>query len=99
MPAISASITTLIVVILLLVQSTRECAAQSNLKTSTRIARTEKDMRHPTLKYPSARRGDQIDDYHGTTVADPYRWLEDPNSDETRSLDRGPEQSHSVVSR
>jgi prolyl oligopeptidase len=34
--------------------------------------------------YPSARRSDQTDNYHGTTVADPYRWLEDPDAPETR---------------
>ncbi len=37
-----------------------------------------------TLEYPSARRGDVVNTYHGTTVADPYRWLEDPDSAETR---------------
>jgi prolyl oligopeptidase len=37
------------------------------------------------LEYPPARRADQIDDYHGTKVADPYRWLEDPDSAETRA--------------
>src|SRR5512144_450918 len=35
------------------------------------------------LKYPSTRRVEQIDDYHGTKVADSYRWLEDDNSPET----------------
>jgi prolyl oligopeptidase len=29
------------------------------------------------LKYPDTKKGDQTDEYHGTKVADPYRWLED----------------------
>ncbi|MBC3784743.1 prolyl oligopeptidase [Spirosoma sp. LMG 31448] len=35
------------------------------------------------LSYPKARKTDQADDYHGTKVADPYRWLEDDRSAET----------------
>ena len=37
------------------------------------------------LTYPATRRGEQTDDYHGTQVADPYRWLEDLDSAETRA--------------
>ena len=38
-----------------------------------------------TNNYPAARKSDQTDDYHGTKIADPYRWLEDLDSAETRS--------------
>ncbi|MCI0491194.1 MAG: prolyl oligopeptidase family serine peptidase [Blastocatellia bacterium] len=35
------------------------------------------------FNYPRTAKGSHTDDYHGTTVADPYRWLEDDNSPET----------------
>ncbi len=37
----------------------------------------------PAVSYPETRRTDQADDYYGTRVADPYRWLEDTDSPET----------------
>lgn len=37
------------------------------------------------LAYPSTQKVDQRDDYHGTTIADPYRWLEDANSADTKA--------------
>ncbi len=37
----------------------------------------------PKLDYPKAKTVDQVDDYHGTKVADPYRWLEDTDSADT----------------
>jgi prolyl oligopeptidase len=36
-----------------------------------------------SIHYPPARRGDVVDDYFGTKIADPYRWLEDDRSEET----------------
>jgi prolyl oligopeptidase len=38
-----------------------------------------------TPSYPKARRSDQVDDYHGAKVADPYRWLEDTDAAETHA--------------
>ncbi|HVG22123.1 MAG TPA: prolyl oligopeptidase family serine peptidase, partial [Blastocatellia bacterium] len=37
------------------------------------------------LSYPESKKVDQVDDYFGTKVADPYRWLENLDSEETRS--------------
>ncbi|MDB5094479.1 MAG: prolyl endopeptidase [Candidatus Eremiobacteraeota bacterium] len=37
------------------------------------------------LLYPVAPRVDQTDDYFGTTVADPYRWLEDVDSPQSQA--------------
>jgi prolyl oligopeptidase len=36
------------------------------------------------LRYPPTRTVDVLDEYHGTKVPDPYRWLEDVDSRETR---------------
>jgi Prolyl oligopeptidase, N-terminal beta-propeller domain len=39
-----------------------------------------------SIEYPSAARGSTVDEYHGIRVSDPYRWLEDLESSQTRPV-------------
>jgi prolyl oligopeptidase len=40
---------------------------------------------NPAIVYPSSPKVEQVDHYHGTPIADPYRWLEDPDSEQTQA--------------
>jgi prolyl oligopeptidase len=52
----------------------------------TPIARDLKGAAEPWNKpYPRTRRENIAEKLHGVTVADPYRWLEDDNADETKA--------------
>jgi prolyl oligopeptidase len=37
-----------------------------------------------SMRYPQPRKGDVVDDYFGTKIADPYRWMEDLNAPEVK---------------
>lgn len=57
------------------------CTGNSVEKTSDTIASTQQQVQKIT--YPVTQKGDVVDTYFGTDVADPYRWLEDDRSVET----------------
>ncbi len=42
-------------------------------------------MKNQPQQYPGAKKTDQFDIYHGVRVSDPYRWLENLDSAETRA--------------
>ncbi|MGH9523555.1 MAG: hypothetical protein ACRD3E_13595, partial [Terriglobales bacterium] len=56
-------------------------------------AKTEK-----VPKPPETKKVEVNDTLHGVTVTDPYRWLEDQNSPETRKwIDEQNEYTHSII--
>ena len=44
---------------------------------------TAETLQIESIAYPQTKKGEVVEVLHGHTIADPYRWLEDPNSPET----------------
>ncbi len=78
----------------------KEAARAARDKAQADRAHTDDELEPPTsgLTYPAARRSDQVDQFHGNDVADPYRWLEDTDSAETRAGSRLRTSSHLAFS-
>jgi prolyl oligopeptidase len=47
------------------------------------VSATTASFGQSPLKYPQTKKGDVVDNYFGTQVNDPYRWMEDDRSTET----------------
>ena len=66
-------------------QSTSSVSAETPQNTAPAALATETGEHGWT--YPETARVDHTDDYHGTVVADPYRWLEDDVRESTEVAD------------
>lgn len=64
----------------------KEASSVANIDNATVVDSTNaenSDVPPPSFLYPDTRRENVSDNYHGTTVLDAYRWLEDADSAET----------------
>ncbi|WP_372769462.1 prolyl oligopeptidase family protein [Pseudoalteromonas sp.] len=59
------------------------CGADKSEESTQVDKKVEQTVTQAALTYPETKKGDVVDTYFETQVADPYRWLEDDMSDET----------------
>ncbi|HYN26247.1 MAG TPA: prolyl oligopeptidase family serine peptidase [Pyrinomonadaceae bacterium] len=60
-------------------QDGQKLSAATTTSSTTKTSASSSD---PRLSYPVTKKIEHVDNYHGTMVADPYRWLEEDNSPE-----------------
>src|SRR6185503_11172574 len=58
----------------------RRCVSLLLLVATLPACQHVKEQSMKRLPYPVTEKVEQVDDYHGTKVAAPYRWLEDDNA-------------------
>ena len=63
----------------------RQMFLRTNLVLSIVMILTVNSFAQTRIEYPATKKVEQTDDYHGTKISDPYRWLEDDNSSETKA--------------
>jgi prolyl oligopeptidase len=68
----------------LAILATWGCETKSDSKSLTSPNVIQKvDFKTIPVTYPEIKKDETVDDYHGTAIQDPYRWLEDDNSKAT----------------
>jgi prolyl oligopeptidase len=63
----------------------RKSFLKISLALSISMILTANSFAQTKIEYPATKKVEQTDDYHGTKISDPYRWLEDDNSAETKA--------------
>lgn len=72
-----------VVVVAMAVSSSGNCQQDSSGATGSVNQNTTQSKTATKLNYPDTKTVDVSDNYHGRIVKDPYRWLEDVESDDT----------------